>query len=154
MAKKLPQILVIHGPNLNLLGKREPHIYGRTTLSEINDRLKKIGKKLDCTVTCFQSNFEGEIVEKIQSSPCSAILINPAALTHTSIALRDVLLAKNCPLIEVHLSNIFSRESFRHHSYISDVAIGVITGLGSFGYEAGLTALLQHLNKENMTSHG
>lgn len=147
MPVKQRLILLIHGPNLNLLGTREPEIYGRQSLADINKALKKMAAELGIKLDCFQSNFEGEIVEKIQKSSCDGILINPAALTHTSIALRDTLLAKAKPLIEVHLSNIFAREEFRKHSYISDIALGVITGLGPEGYRMGLKALVEKLNQ-------
>lgn len=145
MPVKRWRILVVHGPNLNLLGKREPEVYGKQTLANINRALKKMAAELDVKLDCFQSNFEGEIVDKIQRADCDGILINPAALTHTSIALRDVLLAKAKAVIEVHISNIFSREEFRKHSYISDIAVGVITGLGAEGYLMGFKALAERL---------
>lgn len=132
-------ILVIHGPNLNLLGVREPEHYGSTTLLDINNHLAKLAKHDAIQLECFQSNSEAEIVTKIQSlmvNKVDAAIINPAAYTHTSVAIRDALSAVNIPFIEVHLSNVFAREHFRHHSYFSDIAIGVISGLGAHGYYA------------------
>lgn len=141
-------ILVLHGPNLNLLGKREPGIYGADTLDTINTRLGQQATHADVTLDCLQSNHEGALVDRIQQAGLDStqfIIINPAALTHTSVALRDALLAVNIPFIEVHLSNVHSRESFRHHSYLSDRAIGVICGLGALGYELALSYALRHL---------
>jgi 3-dehydroquinate dehydratase-2 len=142
-------ILVLHGPNLNLLGTREPEVYGRKTLSEINADLAARAKAADCELETFQSNHEGELIDRIQAAKdaVDAILINPAGLTHTSVSLRDALVASGLPIIEVHISNVFARESFRHHSYISGVAVGVIAGLGTRGYEVGLEALLVHLDR-------
>lgn len=139
-------ILVLHGPNLNLLGVREPEHYGHLTLDDINDDLKAQAALADIHLETFQSNAEADIVSKIQSlaNPTSAtqkvdfIIINPAAFTHTSISIRDAISAVKIPFIEVHLSNVFSRESFRHHSYFSDIAVGVISGLGAEGYKAAL----------------
>lgn len=141
-------ILVLHGPNLNLLGKREPGIYGADTLDAINSRLSQQAAHADVTLDCFQSNHEGALIDRVQQAGLDGtqfIIINPAAFTHTSVALRDALLAVNIPFIEVHLSNVHSRESFRHHSYLSDRAIGVICGLGSLGYELALSYALRHL---------
>ena len=137
------KILVIHGPNLNMLGKREPEIYGTTTLDEINIHLKELGKKLELDVETFQSNYEGAIVEKIQDAmgKCSGVIINPAAYTHTSIAIRDALLLLDVPIIEIHLSNIYKREPFRHKSMISDIATGQIAGFGVYGYTMALEAI-------------
>ncbi|SEN17907.1 3-dehydroquinate dehydratase [Nitrosomonas marina] len=135
------RILVIHGPNLNLLGMREPDIYGNETLLDINRKLAGIAKKEAADITFFQSNAESRLVDRIQEAMTdgtSFIIINPAAYTHTSIAMRDALAATRLPFIEIHLSNIFSRETFRHHSYFSDMALGVISGLGSKGYELAL----------------
>jgi len=139
----IKKILVLHGPNLNLLGSREPEIYGRETLEEIDARLAERGRELGLAVHCFQSNYEGALIDQIQAAAnhCAGILINPAALTHYSYALRDALVAAGLPLIEVHLSNIHARETFRRRSVISPVAGGVICGLGSEGYLMGLTAL-------------
>lgn len=137
------KVLVIHGPNLNMLGKREPEIYGKRTLDEINADLENLGKKLGLVVETFQSNHEGAIVEKIQEASATqkGIIINPAAYTHTSIAIRDALLAIDIPIIEIHISNIYKREPFRHKSLISDVATAQITGLGIKGYDVALNAL-------------
>ncbi|SES97853.1 3-dehydroquinate dehydratase [Nitrosomonas marina] len=135
------RILVIHGPNLNLLGMREPEIYGSETLLDINRKLTGIAKKGSADIAFFQSNAESRLVDRIQEAMTdgtSFIIINPAAYTHTSIAMRDALAATRLPFIEIHLSNIFSRETFRHHSYFSDMALGVISGLGSKGYELAL----------------
>jgi 3-dehydroquinate dehydratase II len=136
-------VLVIHGPNLNMLGKREPELYGNTTLDEINADLEKLGEKLGLTVETFQSNHEGAIVEKIQESVAlqKGIIINPAAYTHTSIAIRDALLLLDIPVIEIHLSNIYKREPFRRTSMISDVATAQIAGFGVEGYGMALEAL-------------
>ncbi len=142
------QILVLHGPNLNLLGTREPGIYGNTTLAEINAQLVKIGQASGATVTCYQSNFEGALIEQVHNAGVNGtrfIIINPAALTHTSVALRDALAGVAIAFIEVHLSNVYQREAFRHHSYFSDLATGVIAGLGPHGYQLALTHALTHL---------
>lgn len=141
------RILVIHGPNLNLLGTREPEIYGRTSLAEIEAELEARGKEHGCEVECFQSNHEGLLIDRIQEATGSAdaILVNPGGLTHTSVALRDALAATRLPVVEVHLSNIFAREPFRHHSYVSGIAVGVLAGFGPAGYRMGLEALVQRL---------
>jgi 3-dehydroquinate dehydratase-2 len=144
----MPTILVLHGPNLNLLGQREPGIYGTDTLDVINARLAQQAAHADVTLQTLQSNHEGALVDRIQQAGLDGtqfIIINPAALTHTSVALRDALLAVNIDFIEVHLSNVHSRESFRHHSYLSDRAVGVISGLGPQGYELALSYALRHL---------
>jgi len=142
--KKKAKILVIHGPNLNLLGQREPEVYGNVTLSEINRRLRKAAKKLNVGITIIQSNHEGRIVDSIASGKgkFGGILINPAAYTHTSVAIRDAISACALPTIEVHLSNIYSREEFRRHSLISPIAKGTIMGFGPKSYLLGLEALL------------
>jgi 3-dehydroquinate dehydratase-2 len=139
------KILVIHGPNLNLLGSREPDVYGSTTLDEINKRLGLKAKANNIEFESFQSNAEHEIVSKIQESinDISYIIINPGALTHTSIAIRDALLGVSISFYEVHISNIFSREEFRHKSYFSDIASGVICGLGTHGYELALNHIIE-----------
>jgi 3-dehydroquinate dehydratase II len=138
------KILVIHGPNLNLLGKREPGVYGKTTLPQINSVLKALARKLKVKLTIKQSNVEGEIVNFIQGAKnkFDGILINPAAYTHTSIAIRDAIAALDIIVVEVHLSNIYSREEFRHKSLISPVASGTILGFGAKSYTLGLAALL------------
>ena len=143
------KVLVIHGPNLNLLGVREPEVYGSATLDEINERLVEKGKKHKVYVEAFQSNAEHEIVSKIQESmnKIAYIIINPGALTHTSIAIRDALLGIDISFYEVHISNIFSREEFRHKSYFSDIASGVICGLGTLGYELALNHIIE-INKD------
>lgn len=141
--KKLQNVLVIHGPNLNMLGKREPAIYGKTTLNEINKKLKEAAKNLEVAVDTFQSNHEGEIVEKIQDAmgKYQGLIINPAAYTHTSIAIRDALLLLDIPIIEIHLSNIYKRESFRNKSMIADIATGQISGFGILGYLMALESI-------------
>ncbi len=141
------RILVIHGPNLNLLGSREPDIYGNTTLEEINGDLSSAAKEWGAEVEFFQSNYEGALVDRIQESQSWAdgILINPGGLTHTSVTLRDALAATGLPIVEVHLSNIFAREEFRRSSFVSPIALGVVSGFGAMGYGLGLNALLEHL---------
>ncbi len=136
----LSKILVVHGPNLHVLGKREPSIYGKFTLKEINEELKSKAKQKPVTLKIIQSNSEGEIVEKITNTDYDFLIINPAAYTHTSVAIRDAILAVNKPVIEVHLSNINKREDFRKKSLISDVAMGVISGLGKYSYLLALEA--------------
>ena len=132
----MKKILIINGPNLNLLGTREPEIYGKTTLKDIETELKNKAEKLNVEIECFQSNHEGEIVDKIHSAKniFDSIIINPAAYTHTSVAIRDAFVAVDIPVIEVHISNVYSREEFRHNSLIAPVAIGQIAGLGIQGY--------------------
>ncbi|MDD4900417.1 MAG: type II 3-dehydroquinate dehydratase [Candidatus Omnitrophica bacterium] len=143
----MKKILVIHGPNLNLLGTREPGIYGKATLKQINAQLEKIAKKRNASLKIIQSNHEGAIVDAIQKakSKFNAILINPAAYTHTSVAIRDAIAASGILTIEVHLSNIYTREKFRHKSLISPVAKGTILGFGEKSYYLGLTALIDLL---------
>ena len=140
------KILVLHGPNLNLLGVREPQIYGREALADINRQLVALGKAGGATILCFQSNHEGALIDRVQlarKQQVTAIIINPAGLTHTSVALRDALAAVAVPFVEVHLSNIHAREPFRRHSYFSDLASGTICGLGSHGYELALQFILR-----------
>ncbi len=140
------RILVLHGPNLNLLGTREPSIYGAASLDEINARRTARAQAAGAQLTCFQSNAEGALVDRIQAAArdgTSFVIINPAAYTHTSVAMRDALAAVKLPFIEVHLSNVFSREPFRHHSYFTDLAVGIICGLGAKGYELALEYALQ-----------
>ncbi len=141
------QILVLHGPNLNLLGEREPEVYGSTTLAEIDTRLREIASKNGVSLESFQSNHEGALVDRIQAArgTYQGIVINPGGFTHTSIALRDALVASGLPVVEVHLSNIHAREPFRRTSLVSDIAVGQITGLGPIGYELALLALLDRL---------
>ncbi|GBG13951.1 3-dehydroquinate dehydratase II [Novimethylophilus kurashikiensis] len=137
-ADSAKRILVLHGPNLNLLGVREPEHYGRDTLENINQRLADKAQNAGIGLDSFQSNIEGELVEKVHTlfqHPADFIIINPAAFTHTSVALRDAIAAVKTPFIEVHLSNVHAREAFRHHSYFSDLALGVVCGLGAAGYE-------------------
>jgi len=141
------KILVLHGPNLNLLGKREPEKYGFRTLDDINGELQDIASRMEVEVECYQSNNEGELVELIQSAAnrYDGIIINPAAYTHTSIAIRDAIEAVNLPTVEVHLSNIYSREEFRHKSYISAVCVGQITGFRDDSYKLALKAIVNYL---------
>jgi len=134
----IKNITVIHGPNLNLLGQREPDHYGTLTLDDINGALEKEASKLSMDIDLYQSNSESEIVDKIQSLQSDFIIINPAAYTHSSVAIRDSLAAMKIPFIEVHISNVFAREDFRKKSFFSDIAVGVISGLGSEGYCAAL----------------
>ncbi len=144
---KRTKILVLHGPNLNMLGKRERSVYGKITLEKINNELKILAKKLNVEIKINQSNIEGELVNIIQKAPkdrINGILINPAAYTHTSIAIRDALLAVKLPVVEIHLSNIYKREEFRHKSLTAPVAIGQITGFGKDSYLLGLEALVKN----------
>lgn len=142
----MPKILVVHGPNLNLLGQRETQHYGRDTLQSIDQRLVELGKRDGFEVQTFQSNAEAPLIERIhaaKSDETAYIIINPAAFTHTSVALRDALAAVHIPFIEVHLSNVHAREPFRQQSYFSDIAAGVISGLGAIGYELALQAAVR-----------
>lgn len=146
----MPDLLVINGPNLNLLGTREPQHYGSETLEDINKKLELQASQQGLSLECVQSNSEFELIEKIhqaQNSNVRFILINPAAFTHTSVALRDALSGVGIPFIEIHLSNVHAREAFRKHSYFSDIAVGVISGLGATGYELALQAALQQLTR-------
>ena len=141
------RILILHGPNLNLLGTREPDVYGNEALIDINRRLIAQGKAGGATVSCFQSNLEGALIDRVQRAKrdgVAGIIVNPAGLTHTSVALRDAMAAVAIPFVEVHLSNIHAREPFRRYSYFSDLAIGTICGLGSRGYELALQFILKH----------
>lgn len=143
-----PHILVLHGPNLNLLGSREPALYGSTTLAQIQDGLRQRAAAAGHTLDCLQSNAEHELVERVQAAAgdgTDLILINPAAFTHTSVALRDALAAVAIPFIELHLSNPHAREPFRHHSYFTDLALGVVAGFGADSYRLALDAALAHL---------
>lgn len=144
----MPQILVLHGPNLNLLGQRETQHYGRDSLQAINERLVRRGRDAGLEVEAFQNNAEAPLIERIHAARSDGtrfIVINPAAFTHTSVALRDALAAVQIPFIEVHLSNVHAREPFRHQSYFSDLAAGVIAGLGPLGYELALEAAIRSL---------
>jgi 3-dehydroquinate dehydratase-2 len=144
----LARILVLNGPNLNLLGVREPDVYGQLTLADIESRLAALAERSGHGLEFFQSNAEHEIIGRIHRAAVEKVafaIFNPAAFTHTSIALRDALLATELPFIEVHLSNVHAREPFRQHSYFSDIAHGVITGLGLLGYELALQAAMQHI---------
>lgn len=146
----MAHILVIHGPNLNLLGTREPGHYGTTTLETINLTLAALAGNEGHQISSFQSNAEHELVTRVQEAQAEKIdfiIINPAAYTHTSVAIRDALAAVDIPFIEIHLSNVHARENFRQHSYFSDLAVGVISGLGAHGYELALQAAMQYINK-------
>jgi len=146
----MAKILVLHGPNLNLLGTREPEIYGSTSLADINTRLTSIAEQQNHQIDTIQSNAEHELVDAIQAARTNGtafIIINPAAFTHTSVALRDALASVDVPFIEVHISNVHAREEFRQHSFLSDIAVGVICGLGTQGYELALQAAITHTNK-------
>ena len=145
----MTQILVINGPNLNLLGTREPEIYGSDTLADIEKRILSIGSELGVDVEFVQSNHEGELVDLVQRASqqkMDFILINPGAFTHTSIALRDAFAGAEIPFIELHLSNVYAREEFRRHSFLSDIAVGVITGFGASSYELALRAAVSELD--------
>jgi 3-dehydroquinate dehydratase-2 len=147
--RMMKKILVLHGPNLNMLGIREPDVYGAATLADINERLLELAKENECHLEIHQSNHEGELIDIIQSAyqQAAGIIINPGALTHYSYAIRDALSAVSLPVVEIHLSNIHKREEFRHHSVIAPVCIGQITGFGDFGYELAFQALIQYLKK-------
>lgn len=146
----MAKLLVLNGPNLNLLGKREPGHYGTQTLEQINQQLQQLASSQGHECECFQSNREYELIERIHAAGeqgVAFIIINPAAFTHTSVALRDALLGVKIPFIEIHLSNVHAREAFRHHSYFSDVAVGVIAGLGAQGYELALQAAIRRISQ-------
>jgi 3-dehydroquinate dehydratase-2 len=142
------RVLVVHGPNLNLLGSREPEVYGSTTLEEIHADLAAAAKTRGAELEFFQSNHEGALIDRIQEalSWADGILINPGGLTHSSVSLRDALAATRLPVVEVHLSNVFAREEFRRHSLVSPIAVGVVAGFGARGYRLGLEALLARLS--------
>jgi 3-dehydroquinate dehydratase II len=144
----MSRVLLLNGPNLNLLGNREPGIYGAQTLESIEKRAAEVAREIGLELSAFQSNAEHELIARIHQAPADGIaflVFNPGAFTHTSVALRDAITAVRLPFIEVHLSNTHAREPFRQHSYFSDIAVGVITGLGAFGYELALRAAAQHL---------
>lgn len=146
-----PRILLLNGPNLNMLGKREPKHYGRLSLSAIEQRMQSLAVEYQVDLQCFQANSEEKLIDKIHQSfqQVDFIIINPAAYTHTSVALRDALLAVSIPFVEVHLSNVHKREPFRHHSYFSDIAEGVICGLSAQGYEFALQFALNYLSEKS-----
>ncbi|MGB0931391.1 MAG: type II 3-dehydroquinate dehydratase [Chitinophagales bacterium] len=151
----MPQsILILNGPNLNLLGKREPHIYGHETLADVNEKCIELGKKLEVEVVCEQANGEGALIDLIHLARTTkaAIVINPGGYTHTSVALRDALVASDLPVFEVHISNVHKREAFRHFSYISGIAVGVICGLGTLGYQLALRAAVDYLQAREVGS--
>ena len=146
----MARVLLLNGPNLNLLGSREPGIYGSETLESIEKRAIEVARETGHELSAFQSNAEHELIERIQRAPADGIgflILNPAAFTHTSVALRDAIAAVRLPFIEVHLSNTHAREPFRRHSYFSDIAVGVIAGLGAFGYELAVRAAARHLDQ-------
>jgi 3-dehydroquinate dehydratase-2 len=148
----MSELLVLHGPNLNLLGSREPEIYGATTLADINAKLTDMATSANLSIDTLQSNAEYVLLDRIHAARLDGtrmILINPGAFTHTSVALRDALTGVAIPFLEIHLSNVHAREPFRHHSYLSDVAKGVICGLGADGYEFALTAAVRHLERSS-----
>ena len=144
-------ILVVNGPNLNLLGTREPEIYGHETIKDLENMLKKVADELNVDIECYQSNHEGDIVDKIQNSrnKVDFILLNAGAYTHTSVAIRDALAGIDMPFYEIHISNVHKREEFRHHSFLSDVAVGVIVGFGLDGYEFALRGAVRFLDRKH-----
>lgn len=146
------RIGVVHGPNLNLLGRREPELYGSRTLAELDGALEALGRELEVEVSSFQSNWEGGLVDHVQERAASVdgFLINAGAYTHTSVALRDALAGVARPYVEVHLSNVFAREPFRHHSFLADRAVGVVAGLGAESYLLGLRGLVAHLRRRDV----
>ena len=153
----MAHLLLLNGPNLNLLGTREPGLYGSITLDQITARLAQLAAETGHHLSSFQSNSESELINQIHEAPgthVAFIIFNPAALTHSSVALRDALLGVKIPFIEVHLSNVHAREAFRHHSYFSDIAVGTITGLGAVGYELALRAATHHLGSTQNSPQG
>ena len=143
------RVLVLHGPNLNLLGQREPDVYGQQTLADINESLSLLAVELDSEIEAFQSNHEGDLIDRIHSARndgFAGIIINPGGLTHTSVALRDAISSVDLPVIEAHLSNIHARESFRHHSYVAGVVVGQVSGFGAMSYQLALRGLIAHLS--------
>jgi 3-dehydroquinate dehydratase-2 len=147
----MARVLLLNGPNLNLLGTREPGVYGVETLESIEKRAAEVAREVGLELSMFQSNAEHELIERIHRAPADGVgflILNPAAFTHTSVALRDAIAAVRLPFIELHLSNTHAREPFRRHSYFSDIAVGVIAGFGAFGYELAVRAAARHLAKE------
>jgi len=147
----MSSLLLINGPNLNLLGSREPDVYGATSLSDIENRSREFARELGHELSCFQSNAEHELIDRVQQAQVDGvefIILNPGGFTHTSVALRDALLAVQIPFIEIHLSNTFAREEFRHNSYFSDIAKSCLFGFGAYGYELALQAASQHVSKD------
>lgn len=145
----LTRVLVLHGPNLNLLGQREPEVYGQQTLADIDESLSLLAVELGAEIDTFQSNHEGNLIDKIHSARSdgfAGIIINPGGLTHTSVALRDAISSVDIPVIEAHLSNIHARESFRHHSYVAGVVVGQVAGFGAMSYQLALRGLIAHLS--------
>jgi 3-dehydroquinate dehydratase-2 len=143
------RVLILHGPNLNLLGQREPDVYGQQTLSDINESLSLLAVELGLEIDAFQSNHEGDLIDRIHSASTDGfvgIIINPGGLTHTSVALRDAISSVDLPVIEAHLSNIHARESFRHHSYVAGVVVGQVSGFGPMSYQLALRGLVAHLS--------
>jgi len=143
------RILILHGPNLNLLGQREPEVYGRETLADINESLSLLADELAVAIETYQSNHEGNLIDKIhaaQNDGFAGIIVNPGGLTHTSVALRDAISSISLPVIEAHLSNIHARESFRHHSYVAGVVVGQVAGFGAMSYHLALRGLVAHLS--------
>jgi len=141
-------VLLVNGPNLNMLGTREPHIYGSTTLADVEERVTAQGAAAGLTVEAFQSNYEGAIIERLHAARTDGtrfVIINPGAFTHTSVAIRDAFQAAAVPFCEVHISNVYKRESFRHHSYLSDIAVGVMAGYGTLGYTLAMTFVIDQL---------
>lgn len=142
------RVRLLHGPNLNLLGRREPRLYGSTSLEDVNATLKNVGEELGCEVEAFQSNHEGELIDLVHEAEVpDGFLVNPGGLGHTSVALRDAFLAMGRPLVEVHCSNVAAREPFRHTSLLTDIAVGLVMGFGAESYEWGLRALVAHLRR-------
>ena len=148
----MAKLLLLNGPNLNLLGTREPNVYGSTTLTDVESSLTKQAQDLGHSLKALQSNAESELVDRIQNCDADFILFNPGAFTHTSVAIRDAILAVDIPFIEIHISNVHAREDFRQRSYFSDIAIGSIVGLGTQGYELALAAAEHHLRQQSASS--
>lgn len=148
----MTKILLINGPNLNLLGTREPEKYGKTTLADIESELKTLSAELGCELDCFQSNFEGEIIEKIHSAMCKydGIIINAGGLTHTSVSIRDAIASVNIPTVEVHMTNVHAREDFRHNSFISGVSVAQVIGFGKNSYKYALEGLIEWMKNNKM----